>query len=181
MTKKTINKEILFMIFLSVVCAAFLSGTRAAIGDKAELSPETISAVFDITNHKGEKNNLYSDFKNSFKLIHPGKIKFWVSNSNNTIVACEGTGSGMWDEITIVFVIDLLQKKLLGLRVTDEKETAGLGSRITEDDFLKQFTDFDLNGKVDAITGATTSSRYVEKLLRKAVSIIPTELEKTNE
>ena len=78
----------------------------------------------------------------------------------------------MWAEITLVFVVDSFKKELLGLRVTEQKETPGVGSKISEEEFYTQFNAMSYQNevKVDAITGATTSSRAVEKLLNKALT-----------
>lgn len=171
MNKRTTKSEILFMLVLSAVCSLLLSGTRAVVGDLAELSDRTVSAVFDITDYKCEKNELFPKFKEAFNQIQKGKVKIWRSNFSKSVFACEATGSGMWDEITIVFVYEAFTGRILGLRVTEQKETAGVGSRITEEDFYGQFTNSEL-GRVDAISGATTSSMAVERLLAKSVAVV---------
>ena len=218
MNKKSTWSEILFMFVLSLICAVLLGGTRAAIGERAELSERTVSAVYEIIKNsevscacevgrasevagavkfasqvegKDKFNNCkdsddeYKRFLNEFKLVYKGRIKYWKNASDSAMLACEATGSGMWNEITIVFVYDTSKQKIMGLRVTEQNETAGVGSRITEEEFYSQFTDFLLDAvasankkegpdvKVDAITGATTSSRAVEKLLEKALRGLP--------
>lgn len=224
MNKKSTWSEILFMFVLSLICAVLLGGTRAAIGERAELSERTVSAVYEIIKNSEvscacevgkasevgrasevagavkfasqveDKDNFskckdsddeYKRFVNEFKLVHKGRIKYWKNASDSAMLACEATGSGMWNEITIVFVYDTSKQKIMGLRVTEQNETAGVGSRITEEEFYSQFTDSLLDAvasakvnegpdvKVDAITGATTSSRAVEKLLEKALRGLP--------
>ena len=211
MNKKSTISEILFMLILSFICAALLGGTRAAIGERADLSEQTVAAVYDIlensevggasevadavkyASHAEDKgkdcysdsNDDYKRFIKEFNIVQKGRIKYWKNASNTDLIACEATGSGMWDEITIVFAYDLSKKLLLGMRVTEQKETAGIGGRIAEEDFYSQFTNAlpDItvsdNGeeplaiKVDAITGATISSKSVEKLLDKALRGMP--------
>jgi electron transport complex protein RnfG len=66
-----------------------------------------------------------------------------------------------------------------GVRILTQSETPGLGARITEEKFLKQFRGLALEavalrrddpaGKVDAITAATISSRAVTVSLRRAI------------
>lgn len=218
MNKKSTWSEILFMLVLSLICAVLLGGTRAAIGERAELSERTVSAVYEIIKNSEvscacevgrasevagavkfasqveDKDNFskckdsddeYKRFLNEFRLVQKGRVKFWKNASDSALLACEATGSGMWNEITIVFVYDTSKQKIMGLRVTEQNETAGVGSRITEEEFYSQFTDSLLDAvasakvnegpdvKVDAITGATTSSRAVEKLLEKALRGLP--------
>ena len=174
MNKKSIWSELKFMLLLSFVCSLFLGGTRMAIGSRAELSDKTIINIFDILGEKVDTDSAYKEFSSTFNQISKGRIKAWENKLNSSLIACEASGSGMWAEITIVFVIDKKDEKLLGLRVTEQKETAGLGSKIVEDNFYEQFTNLQFQGnvKVDAITGATTSSHSVEKLLNKAIGRI---------
>jgi electron transport complex protein RnfG len=66
-----------------------------------------------------------------------------------------------------------------GVSVLTQSETPGLGARITEEKFLKQFRGLgaeamalrrdDPAGRVDAITAATISSRAVATSLRRAI------------
>ncbi len=171
MNKRSLWTDIKFMLILSFICGLLLGGTNLAIGKKGEISPNTISTIFSITNTNFNQNSIYEEFESEYKQLTKGRIKLWKNNKNGSIIACEATGSGMWNEITIVFVINLLDQQIIGLQVTEEKETAGLGSKIREEEFTAQFTDkrFKNEVKVDAITGATTSSNSVEKLLNKAL------------
>lgn len=66
---------------------------------------------------------------------------------------------------------------LRGIRIISQQETPGLGARIVESEFLDQFvglsvSDLDLSrngGAIDAITGATISSRAVVQGIREAI------------
>ncbi len=86
------------------------------------------------------------------------------------------TGRGMWGDMTVAGGIDL-DYKVTGVIVIDQGETPGLGSRIVEKSFLKQFIDLEpdeirlekYGGKVDAISGATISSRSVTDVIRREV------------
>jgi electron transport complex protein RnfG len=66
----------------------------------------------------------------------------------------------------------------MNIRVLKQKETPGLGTRVTEEEFLHQFKDLSKdvfpvslkkdNGTIDAITAATISSRAFLDALNKA-------------
>lgn len=66
---------------------------------------------------------------------------------------------------------------LRGIRIISQQETPGLGARIVESEFLDQFAGLsvsDLNltrsgGAIDAITGATISTRAVVQEIRTAI------------
>ncbi len=89
------------------------------------------------------------------------------------------TGRGMWGEIKIAGGIDL-DYRVVEIVIHEQSETPGLGSRIVESSFLKQFMGLSsdelklskYDGKVDAITGATISSRAVTDIVRGEVEKI---------
>lgn len=83
----------------------------------------------------------------------------------------EGKGYGGTIKIAIGVCLDGTIKHV---RIISQDETPGLGSRITEDEFLNQFDNKSLDelklskegGKIDAITGATISSEAVVNIVR---------------
>lgn len=85
-------------------------------------------------------------------------------------VAFEASGSGFGGDIGVVVGIDVQDDRLLGVGITTSKETPGLGARIREAGFRNGFRGIPLDedvkvkadgGEVDAISGATISSRGV--------------------
>ncbi|MFA6548841.1 MAG: FMN-binding protein [Candidatus Margulisiibacteriota bacterium] len=81
---------------------------------------------------------------------------------------------GYSSTINLLVGIDA-QGKVIGIKVLDQKETPGLGASIVKPDFLKQFIGksardpIEVKNDVDAITGATISSRAVCKGVREAL------------
>ena len=62
---------------------------------------------------------------------------------------------------------------IIAVRVLEHGETPGIGSRITEDDFLNQFENKDINEQFDTITGATISSTAViDSIKEKALELL---------
>jgi len=100
-------------------------------------------------------------------------------NEDNKLVGYVFLAEGKGYSSTIQLMVGVDQKlSLIGLKVLAQTETPGLGTRITEDSFLKQFfgktkpADFGLKkegGEIDAITGATISSRAVARTLSKTI------------
>jgi len=85
-------------------------------------------------------------------------------------VAFEMTGKGYGGDIGVIVGIDIAAEKLLGIGITAHKETPGLGARIREQGFRNGFAGLGLSGPakvkadggaVDAVSGATISSRGV--------------------
>ncbi|MFA5597335.1 MAG: FMN-binding protein [Pusillimonas sp.] len=179
-------KDLLFMLILSSFCAFLLLATRSAVGERAELSAGTADAILKIIGKEvlPSDDQLIESFSEIFVRRQSGKIKFWRAVDKPDFWACEASGNGMWSEITLAFVIDTTTWQIMGLRIVEQNETAGLGSRISEDRFVEQFTGLYgengvemasykiMNNQFDAITGATSSSKSVEKLLNKALSML---------
>jgi len=90
---------------------------------------------------------------------------------------------GMWGEIRIGGGLDL-DYHLTGINVIEHSETPGLGSRIKSGWFQEQFVGLEahdvkitkLGGKVDAITGATVSSRAVTEGIQNEMERVIAEL-----
>ncbi len=94
-----------------------------------------------------------------------------VFDGKPSAVAFEAYGKGIGGPIGIMAGVDLNTDKLLGIGITTHKETPGLGSRAKDDPkFRAQFKGLPINepikvkqdgGQVDAISGATITSRGV--------------------
>ncbi len=85
-------------------------------------------------------------------------------------VAFEVTGKGFGGDIGVIVGIDVEANRLLGIGITTLKETPGLGARVREKGFRQGFAGLQLSdpvkvkadgGAVDAVSGATISSRGV--------------------
>lgn len=107
--------------------------------------------------------------------------------------AIQATGVGFQDKITLMFGLDETLTKITGLTIIDQKETPGLGAKITDwDAFLQFWEDKNATGlltlrkppvrtteellatEINSITAATISSR-------KVLDIVNLSLEKVRE
>lgn len=95
-------------------------------------------------------------------------------------VALEGVGSGFGGDLGVMVGVDLQSSDLAGVGVTTMSETPGVGTRVREPSFTKQFrgmpgsTVFRVKkdgGGIDAVTGATVSSRAVAAAVESAVTV----------
>ncbi len=95
------------------------------------------------------------------------------------------SGMGFWDRIEGIIVLTSDLSKIVNIQFLDQKETPGLGARITEQWFTDQFKGLEIDwegrpdqriiigtspkpnapNRVDAITGATQTSLALDKLL----------------
>ena len=60
--------------------------------------------------------------------------------------------------------------KIIAVKILEQRETPGIGSQISESDFLEQFNNQDINKQFDTITGATISSEAVIDSIKKKAS-----------
>lgn len=96
--------------------------------------------------------------------------------------AVPGAGAGYQDTIRLLFGFDPHEDRVVGMRVLESRETPGLGDKIYKDqDFVAAFRalavapEIELvkggasaDNQVDAITGATISSRAVVRIVNEA-------------
>jgi electron transport complex protein RnfG len=99
--------------------------------------------------------------------------------------AVPAAGPGFQDTIKLIFGLDPAGEKVIGLAILESRETPGLGDRIYKDPhFLGEFKDLAVEpvivvvkghgenpNEVDAITGATISSKSVVKIVNKACAL----------
>ena len=94
-------------------------------------------------------------------------------------VALEDASGGFGGDIGVIVGIGVESGEIVGIGITTHKETPGLGSRVTEAGFRSAFAGVPLDeevkvvgdgGQVDAISGATISSRAVCVAVNNAVA-----------
>jgi len=94
-----------------------------------------------------------------------------VFDGKANVVAFESFGKGYEDEIGVIVGVNLETDKIVGIGITTNKETPGVGKRIeTDSGFKSQFEGLSIKdpfkirgdgGQVDAVSGASFSSRGV--------------------
>jgi electron transport complex protein RnfG len=135
--------------------------------------------------------------KKSEPIINESKFKIFKGFDEKGEVkgyAVYTIGTGFQDMITLMFGIDKDLKTLFSLKVLDQKETPGLGAKITDDTeflrfwknknieegirlakHLKEMKELKIN-EVNAISGATISSRAVVKIINDALNKVKKEV-----
>ena len=151
-----------------VLLAGVKSGTAAKI-EYQQLKFVKGPAIIKIL--EGCTNDPLTD---RFK-IQDGEVErsFYVGvfDGKANVVAYETFGKGFGGDVGIMVGVNLETDELLGLGVTTHSETPGLGSRAKDDpSFGAQFKGMSLTkpfkvkpdgGQVDAVSGATVTSRGV--------------------
>ncbi len=182
------SRMILVLTAVGLISGGFLAGVakltteRIALNIKAEIE-EAIKEVVDDAEastvlYEEEGLVIYRELEKDGKLAG---------------FAIQATGVGFQDKITLMVGLDETLTKITGLTVIDQKETPGLGAKITQwDAFLQFWEDRDatrlltlrkpparnaselLPTEINSITAATISSR-------KVLEIVNLSLEKVRE
>lgn len=145
-------------------------------GQPAETKQSLQSKRFRITVKENGRQKSY----NVFKAIQNETVRGWVAKA---------AGQGYADEIELLIGLSPEAKKITGLFVLSQKETPGLGANIVHKEWRRQFAGqttakkvrvvkdgADEPHEVDAITGATISSRAVCSILNNTVADLKTKL-----
>ena len=169
-------REMIKMVVVLTILSSFSGGLLAAIRnstkDKIELQQLTFvkgPAIKSIL--AGASNDPIMD---RFKIEHEGgTASFYVGVFDGAAdrVAFESAGKGFGGDLGLMVGVDIKDDKIIGVGVTTHSETPGIGSKAKSDpSFTNQFEGMGLmdtfqvktdGGQVDAITGATITSRGV--------------------
>jgi electron transport complex protein RnfG len=108
-----------------------------------------------------------------FEAKTEGQLAGWVVKT---------AGQGYADKIEMLIGLDPMIEKITGIFVLDQKETPGLGNKIVTDEWRSQFLakstaqplatvkgKASAGNEIDAITGATISSKAVTDIVNAAV------------
>lgn len=181
---------IITFLFIFILTFVYLNA-KDKIKQNSELYE--IKAVLNAMNINYKDNNdayeIYN--KNITRGIINDNIIYSAEINNKKIYAILFTGKGLWGTITGVIGINSDFSRILGIDFISQNETPGLGGRISEKWFKDQFKDekiidskikfnypggngdFDKdNNQVDAISGATITSRSMDRILNNYLNIL---------
>ncbi len=174
-------KIIIFVLVMGLVCGALLLGvnlyTLPLITKNEEIKLK--SSVLDVLDIPYDELSAPKIFDENIKPLKKDVYIFY--RAPDGAVAFEFYGPGLWGPISGIVSLEKDLKTIRNIKITHQEETPGLGGRIAEKEYLKQFKTkeilprivFTAEGKasrkneVDAITGATGTSRAFEKLINE--------------
>lgn len=193
-------KSVAFMFCITLLFASMVSGVRElsresiARNQKLKLQ-RIILGVLKITPAAGANDRaLVKLFRERVRPVHYGGRQVYVGYEpdGRTVrgYAFKVGGPGLWGPIYGMAAVGPQGRKLMGLAFYKHSETPGLGGRISEKWFQEQFSGLELlpaggrgkifrllpagsgqaPGELDAITGATQTSKAVENFLNRQLS-----------
>ena len=188
--KKSFSFPIIFMVVITAFFTFILAFLNYSTADKIAFNQELelnkkLLYIFDIESLSEEPEDIHQAFVDNIGSIpFEGEDLYVYYGDNEQILgyAVPINGSGLWGSIEGYVGVSADYSKILGLEFIAHSETPGLGGRISEDWYKEQFRGIDLTkaadgnyiiyrpsagGNVDAIAGATLTSKSVSKLLNE--------------
>lgn len=178
---------ILFMIILTIffigILATFhhLTAERITRYQEEKLKRE-ILILFSI-----EIQDINTDFERYITKESKADLDYYVAYKDSLLGYCFPiSGQGLWGSIEALLALTPDFEEIVNLAILEQNETPGLGGRITEGWFLSQFSEKPISEEgeilsynlipegeptraqqVNQITGATSSSRAVVRMLHE--------------
>ncbi len=183
-------KMVVFLLVLSSVSILILAYVNNIyLGMEGQRFLELYTTIMDKYSVGYDSENVESNFKENFDLIKRGERTYYVSKTVNIgSVVMVHEGPGLWSVLELLIIVNKDLNSLESISVLSQGETPGLGGRVTEDLFLDQFNGVVVrpeiliikrakkDNEVDAISGATATSKGVEDIINSAISLIDSEI-----
>ncbi len=167
----------LVLTIVCLLCALALSFVHGAAKDKiAKNAAAMVQQAIA---------NLAPTMKSMTTIGEKEEIVYELSDSSSNVIgyAFIAEGQGYQGKIKMLSVISPNLVKLEGIEVLESVETPGLGAKIQDAPFRKQFVDLAVDpqivctkdevtnqNQIKAITGATVSSKAVVNILNKRIA-----------
>ena len=170
------------LIIMAVVCSSALALVNIKIAPIIQRNNEikymgTVLEVFGISYDKGNSDSIISKYKQAIEEDEVDGLKLFKDKESGR-TATSFSGSGF--QGPIILIIALEDDMITGFKVVSQVETPGLGARITEKSFQSSFIGKRISrgiamtrsgsagiSEFDAITGATETSRALERILNR--------------
>lgn len=187
--KKSFAYPIIFMALLTAIFTIVLSYLNYSTAEKiaslqgADLQKKILYVFnIDLPSEEVEDIKRVFDEKIESEEIDDEIIYTFKENGQVQGYAFPATGPGLWGTINAYVGITSDYSEMLGLEFISQDETPGLGGRITEEWYKEQFRGINLTdtldnnyviyrpatgGNVDAIAGATLTSKSVSNLVNE--------------
>lgn len=163
------NKKILLPVLTLLICALVLVGLNAGLSGVAAANAEAELTAKMQTILPGS-----TAFTEEAYTGDDANIRRVFAAENGYVI--EVATNGYAGEITMLVGVDS-DGKVTGLQVRDMEETLGLGGEaLTDHAFLRQYLqtsgEAEVGVNVDAITGATVTSKAITRCVNSAVAYV---------
>lgn len=187
--KKPLLYPVIFMVIVTSAFIAVLATFNQVTAKTIKFNNENelrhkILYIFDVLPESNDPIEIETIFNNRIAEKKFGDILAYALMDNNEEIAyaIPVSGPGLWGSITGYLGLNKDFTRIIGIEFITQSETPGLGGRISEEDYKKQFRNIDITstlnnnyiisrpgagGNVDAISGATQTSAAVVKFINE--------------
>jgi Na+-transporting NADH:ubiquinone oxidoreductase subunit C len=187
--KKPLIYPIVFMTIVTAIFVALLASFNHITAETIKFNNENelrkkILYVFDILPEVDDPKEIEAIFNERIIEKKFEDISGYAMMDANDEVsyAIPINGPGLWGSITGYLGLNKDFTRTIGIEFVTQSETPGLGGRISEEDYKKQFRDIDITtpvngayiisrpgtgGNIDSISGATQTSSAVIKFINE--------------
>lgn len=170
------------LVIMAIVCSSSLAlvniKTSPIIRRNEEIAyMRTVLDVFRIPYDSKNSDSIMTAYNENIEEREEQGLPLFTKKGSS-IKAVSLSGSGFQGHISLVVALD--SDTISGFKVVSQVETPGLGARISEEQFQNSFIGKQVTGGIimtksgnagphefDAITGATETSRALEKILNR--------------
>ncbi|MBN2300572.1 MAG: FMN-binding protein [Acholeplasmataceae bacterium] len=176
-------KMILFVIILGTITSVLLLGGDYLTRDLIEANKEADlkSAILDSNDISYTFSNIHDVFSETINTIELDGLTFYEDKETGSI-SYMFNGGGVWGPIIGIITLESDFETIQSIKILQQEETPGLGGVIAEPNYLSTFigikmvpqieinkdTSENAANEIDAITGATRTSKAVELILNEA-------------
>ena len=180
------NEILKMVIVTTVICifsATLLGGLKVGLEDRIIKQEDLF--VRGPTIHELLKNCPNDPLEDKIILKVDDKeisVYPWIENGIVRRVALEWAGSGGYGgDVVVMTAVDLESNRIYGVRVTQHKETPGVGTRVMKPSYLLVYEKLPIDskialskdgGQIDAVSGATRTSTAVADGVQKIGSFV---------
>ncbi|MDQ1269108.1 MAG: Ion-translocating oxidoreductase complex subunit [Thermodesulfobacteriota bacterium] len=205
--KKSNLAQAWLVLLLATLFGTALAGIQAKLGPVIEANKikETMAKIpvlvlgEDLAAELAAENQTLTIKSRVIEIKQNGTTKFytvydvWLPDGKMVGHVVKADGQGYADKIELLLGLDAQGKSITGLFVLDQKETPGLGAKIMEDAWRGQFKEKSTENtlavvkggggkedQIDAISGATISSRSVTGIVNTTIANVTSQLQVTD-
>ena len=176
-------KMILFVIILGTITSVLLLAGDYLTKDLIEenKAADLKSAILEANDIAYTFSNIHDVFEEKIDTIEIDGYTFYLDKASGS-VSYLFEGGGVWRPIIGIITLESDFETILNVSILQQEETPGLGGVIAEPGYLSTFvgikmipqieinkdTSANAENEIDAITGATRTSKAVELILNNA-------------
>ncbi|MHC4870990.1 MAG: FMN-binding protein [Planctomycetota bacterium] len=190
-------KNRLYVLFYTLAITAFFAGIlsilNAALKEKIKINKEVAQhkVIISLLGKDVEKltDSQIEDIYTSKVNVYEKPLYYSLNSAESAdLKVIQIKGQGFWGPVKGYMAVDISEKVIQGIEFTDHSETPGLGGRISEKWFKKQFdgisldstakqesfvkmvnTEPDPKHEFQLITGATETSKSIQTIVNDSL------------